>query len=196
MPGRPRSEAEKLSHMVQASRLYLHGHFQHEIAEKLGVSRRTVGYDLRRLHKIWEEMAVDIHTRQMVMALARLDYQEREAFEQWELSKQGTSETTSYLEADESGEPRLARAVARDLEDEGRGDPTWWDRLMRCVEARIQIVETGMPQRLEIGEAGTDWEKLRLIAQKNREQWAALQERTKGPDGDKEQEGTESEIPE
>jgi len=169
MPGRRRSTTERLSHLVRESDMYLHGYWQHEIAAELGISRRTVGNDLVALHKIWEKKALASHEKMLQQTLARIDWLERQAYEQWQLSLKGSpSSTTSYFETDESGEPLPSRAAMREIEDEGRGDIMWWNAIARCAEMRVRVLERGMPLRLEIGEAGTDWDE---IAKRNLQDW-------------------------
>ena len=168
-PRKPRSQAERLSHLVRASDMYLHGYWQHEIAAELGVSRRTVGYDLKKLHKLWEEKAITSHDKMMQQALGRIDWLERQAYDQWQLSLKGSpTATTSSFVQDENGEPLPSRAVMREIEDEGRGDITWWNAIARCADMRIRILERGVPLRMEIGEPGEDWD---AAARQNQAEW-------------------------
>lgn len=171
MVGRHRTKQERLSHLVRASDMYLHGYWQHEIAKELGVSVRTVGYDLAKLHKLWEEKAIANHEKMMSRALARIDWLERQAFDQWNESLKGSATiTTTYYETDESGEPLPSRAAMRESEDEGQGAIMWWNALARCVEMRIRILERGTPLRIEVGEAGIDWDE---AAKRQLEEWGA-----------------------
>jgi len=171
MAGRTRKKAERLSHLVRASDMYLHGYFMHEIAAELGVSRRQVGYDLQKLHKMWEEKAISTHEKMVQRTLARIDWLERQAYDQWILSLKGTpSSTTSYFETDEEGNPLPSRAVMHEAEDAGRGDIQWWNAIARCAEMRVRVLERGTPLRMEIGEPGTDWD---AAAKRADEEWAS-----------------------
>lgn len=80
------SRAALQERLHRVARLYLHGKTQQEIAEEVGVHRRTIIRDMKRIRKIWQRSAAKSYQSHVDHQLARLDEIERNAWLGWERS--------------------------------------------------------------------------------------------------------------
>jgi hypothetical protein len=80
-PLRPRRTlAQRLRDRLEAARLSLQGHSVPEIAARLGVSPRQVGYDLALARKAWRRDLALAREEQVAQELAKLNALEQEAW--------------------------------------------------------------------------------------------------------------------
>jgi transcriptional regulator with XRE-family HTH domain len=136
----------------EAAALYLRGLTQHEIAERLGVSRQQVRYDLKVLRRRWQESALaDFHAKKAA-ELAKADELERTYWEAWERSCQ-VRETSSQEKIHQGGAGpaadggRLKAGVRKETRD---GNPEFLRGVERCIEMRCRILGGDTPDGRQV----------------------------------------------
>ena len=81
--------------------LYLQGKTQRAIADRLGMTRQMVGYDLKAIQRRWREDTSRNLDEEKARVLAKLDELERTYWQAWEDSLgQITTEMTSRTTSD------------------------------------------------------------------------------------------------
>ena len=133
--------------------LYLQGKTQQAIAERLGMTRQMVGYDLKAIQRRWREDTSRNLDEDKARELAKLDELERTYWQGWEDSlEQVTTETTSRAVAGGGaggggGGGVTERAVIR---REGKqGNPTYLRGVIDCIDRRCKLLGLDAPQKLE-----------------------------------------------
>lgn len=129
--------------------LYIKGLNQYEIATKVGVSQKTVSYDLKQVRQGWIKDAIMDFDKRQGQELARIDLIELESWDQWEKSKTRTRKrTTTKPIIDDDGKPKILREEwIETLEPDGR----WLDRVKGCVQERCKILGLYAPEVMDIG---------------------------------------------
>src|SRR5262249_30654673 len=124
----------------EVAALYLHGLTQHEIAQRLNVSRPQIGYDLKVLQRRWQESALaDFHAKKAA-ELAKVDELERTYWEAWERSCQVREVTTTEragASTDKTEGPRRKAGVRKEPRD---GNAEFLRGVERCIELRCKIL--------------------------------------------------------
>jgi hypothetical protein len=139
MAAKTRTPLQRERDLRLTASLYLRGLVQHEIAQRLGVSRQQVGYDLTVLRRRWQESALaDFHAKK-ADELAKADELERTYWEAWERSCQARE--TSTQERTQGAAPadggRLRAGVRKESRD---GNPDFLRGVERCIEMRCKIL--------------------------------------------------------
>ena len=164
---RRRTPFQREQHLLITSELYLRQWTQARIAERLGVSKQQINYDLKEIQERWRAAMVanvdEIRSRE----LARIDELEREYWETWELSKAPTEATTS--ESSESSEepgqmaqvtdddgltrivprPRNMRSSHVSIHRETRRSLAALAGIERCIAQRRAILGLDKPLRID-----------------------------------------------
>ena len=83
-PKRTPMQRERDLHVV--ADLYCQGWTQSRIADKMGVTRPQIGYDLRIIQKRWQKSALSRFDERKAAELAKIDHLEKVAFEAWACS--------------------------------------------------------------------------------------------------------------
>jgi len=139
MATKSRSPLERERDLRETAALYLRGLTQHEIAQRLNISRQQISYDLKVLLRRWQESALADFNAKKAAELARVDELERTYWEAWERSCQArevtTQEKTQGGEA-KADEARLKAGVRKEQRD---GNPEFLRGVERCVELRCKI---------------------------------------------------------
>jgi hypothetical protein len=140
MASKSRKPLERERDLREVAALYLHGLVQHEIAQRLHVSRQQIAYDLKLLQRRWQESALaDFHAKK-ASELAKVDELERTYWEAWERSCQvrevSTTEITQANEAPAEDTRRKA-GVRKEPRD---GNPEFLRGVERCIELRCRIL--------------------------------------------------------
>jgi hypothetical protein len=120
--------------------LYLRGLTQHEIAQRLNITRQQVGYDLKVLLRRWQESALADFNAKKAAELAKVDELERTYWEAWQRSCQAREITTQERTQTGEGpadEPRRKVGVRKEERD---GNPEFLRGVERCVEMRCKIL--------------------------------------------------------
>src|SRR6516164_10438951 len=94
MATKSRRPLEREHDLRETAALYLRGLTQHEIAQRLKVSRQQIGYDLKVLQRRWQESALADFNAKKAAELARVDELERTYWEAWARSCQAREITT------------------------------------------------------------------------------------------------------
>jgi hypothetical protein len=139
MATKSRSPLERERDLRETAGLYLRGLTQHEIAQRLNVSRRQISYDLKVLLRRWQESALADFNAKKAAELARVDELERTYWEAWERSCQAREVTTQERIQDGDGQGDEARRKAGVRKEQRDGNPEFLRGVERCVELRCKI---------------------------------------------------------
>jgi hypothetical protein len=135
-PDQIRSDRAEIAH------LYLQRRTQAEIAEKLGLSRQQIGYDLNAIREEWLQSSVMDFNGRKAEELARLDRLEREYWNAWIESKKETQVSTTEQTTGGDNGDRL-RAVVR--KEQQTGNPQYLAGVQSCIEQRCKILGLNAP---------------------------------------------------
>lgn len=136
----------------QVADLYLAGNRQNAIAKMFGVSNATITKDLQAIRRSWQSEYADRWNNVVSEQLAKIDHQERVAWDAWERSKQpiertinDTSESKSVKgvdqKTDRAGDKSASQRVRNVTHSEQRdGDPRFLATVQWCIEQRLKIV--------------------------------------------------------
>jgi hypothetical protein len=123
----------------EVAALYLHGLAQHEIADRLNVSRQQISYDLKELQKRWQESALaDFHAKKAA-ELAKVDELERTYWEAWDRSCQSREVTSQEKTLTGEGPADEARRKVGFRKEPRDGNPEFLRGVERCIELRCKI---------------------------------------------------------
>lgn len=86
-PGPKRSKFEREEQLVEIARWYAQGLTQAGIAEKLGLSRQQISYDLKTVRARWQEASNSAEGERIASELAKIDNLEARAWEEFEERK-------------------------------------------------------------------------------------------------------------
>jgi transcriptional regulator with XRE-family HTH domain len=100
--GWKRSRFQREKDRLTTEDLYLKGHTQQEIAERLGVTQQQISLDLKSIRKMWLKSLLHTHDEAVSIELARLD---KIATEYWEVYHRS-------VEADGVGDVRPLAGLA------------------------------------------------------------------------------------
>jgi hypothetical protein len=129
---------------AEIARLYLQGNLQHEIGEKLGLSRQQIGYELKAIRKEWLASSLMDFNQKKAEELARIDRMEAEAWVSWETSK-GQKETT-LTEQTTGGDGDKLKAGIRKEAREGSVD--YLKVVQWCINKRCEILGLDAPRKI------------------------------------------------
>jgi len=115
---------------------YLKGWTQAEIAEQLGVSRSTVGRDVKAVREAWLEAAVRDFDQARGQEIAKFDLVEREAWQAWERSKQDAVTKKVHQEKISGTSKKRAEQVTR----KQIGDPRYLQMVVNCILQRCRLL--------------------------------------------------------
>lgn len=121
--------------------LYVQGHSQMAIAERLNISQSTISADLKQIRREWRESMIRDFDHAQDKELAKIDRLEREAWAAWERSQKPVQ--SAVLEGENTQQPR--RKTMRSQ----HGDPRYLDLVHKCIAARCALLGLNAPQRLE-----------------------------------------------
>ena len=129
--------------------LYLQGKTQQAIAERLGMTRQMVGYDLKAIQQRWREDTSRNLDEDKARELAKLDELERTYWQGWEDSlEQVTTETTSRAVAGGGAGGGVTERAAIGREGK-QGNPAYLRGVMECIGRRCKLLGLDSPQKLE-----------------------------------------------
>jgi hypothetical protein len=140
MAATTRAPLERERDLRETAALYLRGLTQHEIAQRLNVSRQQIGYDLKVLQRRWQESALADFNSKKAAELAKMDELERTYWEAWERSCQAREVTTQEKTQTGEGstdEPRRKVGVRKEPRD---GNPEFLRGVERCLDMRCKII--------------------------------------------------------
>jgi hypothetical protein len=140
MPVTRAKKVDVLRRREHVADLYIQGHTQVAIAEKLGVKQPTISVDLTAIRKQWRESTIRNFDEAKEMELQKLDRVEREAWAAWERSQKPSQSAT--VEGD--GTPKRSRKTIV----QKNGDPRYLDTVLKCVAARRAILGLDAPTKI------------------------------------------------
>lgn len=108
-----RDKTTRQAHRKKAARLTLEGWTQDEIAVELGISQKTVSYDLKAIRKQWAKDAQQDFLALRAEKLAELLHLKKTYYEAWYRSLDESERTTQYVDVDKNGDPIPSRAVVQ-----------------------------------------------------------------------------------
>jgi hypothetical protein len=151
MRGPKRTPGERERDLEQLAVHYCRGLSQRAMAEKLGVSRQQIGYDLKILQKRWQESALAHLDAKKAQELARLDHLEAVAWSAWERSCQDAETITSSTV---KGRVSKEGATLPDLQKVSTmtkhqaGDPRFLEHVYRCIDKRCEVLGLNAPKKV------------------------------------------------
>jgi transcriptional regulator with XRE-family HTH domain len=138
--GYQRTKADEIRcRRAEVSRLLLRGWTQLEIAERLGVSQKTISGDAKAARAEWAEATVTSIGPVVEAELALLLEVEREAWAGWERSKEDIREHVERVT--DSGPEHTDKRIGR------LPDPRYLQRIMEARE-RISVLQGVEPTQL------------------------------------------------
>ncbi len=131
--------------------LYLQGKTQQVIADRLGMTRQMVGYDLKAIQRRWREDTVRDLDADKVHELAKLDEVERTYWQAWEdslneVTTEATSRTTS-ARGPTGGGPVADQAAVRP--ESRQGNPAFLRGVLDCIQRRCKLLGLDAPTTRE-----------------------------------------------
>jgi hypothetical protein len=123
------------SDRAEIAQLYLQRRTQVEIAEKLGLSRQQIAYDLNAVREEWLQSSLIDFNQRKLEELARIDQLEREYFDAWFKSQKETQVSTTEQITGEGGD-RLRATVRK---EEQTGNSQYLAGVQWCIEQRCKI---------------------------------------------------------
>jgi hypothetical protein len=129
------NSAQRRAHLARVARLLLKQRSRKEIAAIVGVAPSQVTYDAKQLERLWLEDAKRDIGVVKARELARIDLLEREAWGEWERSKQSSKTVTDVgIEAGAStGTRQTVRTQPR------LGDPRYLAIVEWCIDLRLRL---------------------------------------------------------
>ena len=139
--GRPPGKLNRPRAQIRADRrkikrLYLHGNVDVEIAEKLGLSTRTVRSALTSINRELKEQIFMNYDMAMKQQLKRIDLIERDAHEGLERAKKPATVTTTTVT--DAAQGTVTRVTSRTVSE--RREAKYLREMARCVELRSKIL--------------------------------------------------------
>lgn len=144
---------------TRAIDLYLRAMTQHEIAEELGVSQKTVSRDIERAREEWRDARKLSIDEWKERELRRIDAIERAAWAGWErsLSTKRVQHQESRLGARTApakgqavGDPPVTGGSIKVRQEEQAGNPAFLERVGWCVDQRCKILGLIAPKKREV----------------------------------------------
>ena len=166
-PGKERRE-----HLERVAALYGTGLMQYEIAEKCGVSRQQIGYDIQALHEMWVEGRVKDIDAAKIRELAECDRNQQRAEEGWERSL-GTLEKKTQKAKPGFGNDKLSISELTIASELGAGDPRFLSIIKDCIAQRCKILGLDAPTKIDLTIRESEDEQVREL-RAEREQLDAL----------------------
>jgi len=130
---------------------YLQGDTQMEIADRLGLSRQQIGYDLKIIQAQWRDATAFDLDEAKAKELARLDHLEREAWQGW---------ARSQLDKQVSTTKELASGTRNSIQQTGQvGDTRFLDVILGVMKQRCKLLGLESPDLtlIQNNYRGIDW---------------------------------------
>lgn len=130
-----RSNSARLRRLPQVADRYLRGWPMSRIADDLGLTIYQVRNDLHALRTRWKRRAEQSAGRLLAKELAKIDFIEAQAWEQWECSTQDSMETVQTTGTE--SESHTVRVKGQS------GDPRYLQIALQCVDKRCRMLGLG-----------------------------------------------------
>lgn len=152
-------EQLKTARLEIVAKLYKRGYsyadIQREVREQLGMDRgystRTVHKDVHTLLNEWRDMRVEDMDNAIQVELARLSEVEKEAWQEWDKSKQDHEKKRAKQQRmSGEGSDDAVRMEQQREEVIGFGDPRYLDIVHKCGIERRKILGLYSPEKKDI----------------------------------------------
>ncbi|HKO24517.1 MAG TPA: helix-turn-helix domain-containing protein [Chloroflexota bacterium] len=171
-----RSSVQRVRDRAEIAQTYLRGEPQHAIAQRLGLSRQQIGYDLQLIRAEWRQSAMRDFEAHKAEELAKLDAMEAEYWAAWQRSQQELVHSTEEHVDDEiavpSGKrhgrmkvPRSRSRVSQRTEAQ-HGNSAFLFGIERCIEQRCKILGLFAPTDVNVS-GGLSFGELFELAQES-----------------------------
>ena len=134
------TKAQREARLARTAEFYAKGWPALRIAGELGVSERTVRYDLAELSKRWQEEMLQDTDKRKADILHELQAVKREAWKGWDRSLQPTKTRTSNMIKSDDENARARPRLAQIKEEDGTGDPRFLTTIERVIGREIEIL--------------------------------------------------------
>lgn len=149
----------KLARLEIVAKLYKRGYsyadIQREVREQLGMDKgyslRTVHKDVHTLLEEWKETRIEDVDKAIQAELVRLNEMEKEAWQEWDKSKQDHEKKRAKQQktSGEGGDDAVRMEQQRE-EVIGFGDPRYLDIVHKCGIERRKILGLYAPEKKDI----------------------------------------------
>jgi AcrR family transcriptional regulator len=156
--GSHRSKTKRERDLLAVARMSRRGFTLHEMAQELGVSPSTITLDLRRLRARYQKEAGEEH--QVLVAEKRAQYREvrKEAWEQWERSKQNARRKVVEASVNADGTPGRQRTT---LTTEGRlADTAYLRTIIETLRDESALDGLNAPRKVDANVNVMNWDAL------------------------------------
>jgi hypothetical protein len=140
MPVKPNKKLEIAGRRQQVAELYVQGHTQCAIGQRLAISQPTVCDDLRQTKQQWRASAIRDFDAARDLELQKLDKVEREAWAAWDRSQKPAQ---SAVISGEGAGQRTRKSVKNQ-----NGDLRALELVLKCNQARRTMLGLDAPTRI------------------------------------------------
>lgn len=149
---RQNEEYRLMKRRVEVAEMYLSGHSQVQIAEKMDVSVNTVAKDLHEIRRVWVSRMEAVFEERKAQELAKIDRLEQVAWEAYERSRgkcrsvRTRNERIRQSVPGRGGRTGTARMVPmkevkeETVKDREEGDPRFLEQVSWCIETRLRLM--------------------------------------------------------
>jgi hypothetical protein len=194
-----RSSAQRVRDRAEIAERYLRGEPQHAIAQRLGLSRQQIGYDLEVIRDEWRRSAMrDFETHQ-AEELAKLDHLEATYWAAWERSREPLEHSAHETVDDEISMPsgkrharvKVPRSRTRTAQrtEQQNGNPAYLAGIERCIEQRCRILGLHAPTDVNVSGGISFADLFELAQQGERPRLEILAGSGAGPSADHDGDG-------
>ncbi len=154
---------------TKVSELYLSGHTIGQIALMLTpefptpsgrpILYQSISKDLKAIRQQWRSSAIRNFDDAKAMELAKIDQVEVEAWEAWRRSigvHTVVTVKTTTVEAVREGEADIPADERIEKSESLAGDPRYLERIQKCVDQRMQLLDLAGPIRVDASMHGPD----------------------------------------
>ena len=127
----------------QVAEMYIAGKYQTDIARHFGVTPTTIHNDLKAIRRQWAKEYAETWNDVVIEQLAKIDKQEREAWQAWERSKLDAETKETFTESSgktQDGKPIVGKTTLKKKSVGQAGDPRFLQSIQWCIEQRLKVV--------------------------------------------------------
>ena len=128
-----RTPQQILSDKVKIAKWYLEGKTYNEIAQKLGLSRQTIGYELKNIFTEWKEDRIQFYEIKVLIELEKINNVEVEAWNEWHNSKKDKT-SISISDNEKFGKTET------ETNSSSVGNRGFLQDIKWCIETRLKIL--------------------------------------------------------
>ena len=130
----------------EIARLYLQGVIQADIADRLGMTRQMVGYDLKAIREAWLKSSLSNFNERIAVELAKIDNVEVEYWQAWQRSTQVKESSTAKIITDNEGKERNEAGTKQ---EQMTGDEKFLAGVRWCIDRRLKLFGLDAPIKID-----------------------------------------------